>query len=437
MISTRQIAGFIFLFALSVPAVAQSIATRIDLNPDPNVFDNRIITFDWLSAQGENVQAKDSINGPSMVYIPDGTPNKLGDYYLYFADHGGDHIKMAYGNSPTGPFTLYNPNNGVLTTTSAATNTFGTIDDRGENIRALYLNQSQTRAIGNHIASPDVLYDPDTGRYNMIYHGFIYNKQSDGTWQRGVQRSVAAWSDDGLNFQENQYNVVLDSPYLRHVRKSDGTYIGIGDNGAQVFPDDNDNPYTSEWNFPKIPRNTINDQFQDAIPIFDRSLFQPRHHAIKLDEESQTLTWFTTLRSEPLARVQDRGHSEVIYEITVDISGNDNGDWPVIDWQVLLEPELDYEGAFIFDGDGLAVRSGPGRPKQPGPNGATMLVNELRDPAYFFDPVSGREFLYYSVGGEFGIGVVELKPIPEPATAAIATVVGLLVLGRRRGRRHP
>ena len=35
--------------------------------------------------------------------------NRLGDYYLYFAHHKGGHIRMAYADLPTGPWTLYEP----------------------------------------------------------------------------------------------------------------------------------------------------------------------------------------------------------------------------------------------------------------------------------------------------------------------------------------
>jgi len=36
-----------------------------------------------------------NINGPSLIEVPDYVKNKLGRYYLYFADHKGQEIKMA------------------------------------------------------------------------------------------------------------------------------------------------------------------------------------------------------------------------------------------------------------------------------------------------------------------------------------------------------
>ena len=37
-----------------------------------------------------------NINGPSLIRVPDWIEDSLGKYYLYFADHKGDRIKLAY-----------------------------------------------------------------------------------------------------------------------------------------------------------------------------------------------------------------------------------------------------------------------------------------------------------------------------------------------------
>ena len=44
-----------------------------------------------------------NINGPSVIAVPDWVENRLGAYYLYFAHHKGDYIRMAYADSPLGP----------------------------------------------------------------------------------------------------------------------------------------------------------------------------------------------------------------------------------------------------------------------------------------------------------------------------------------------
>ena len=55
-----------------------------------------IITPDMDSRMGGNIQ------GPSLIKVPDWVENPLGEYYLYFADHHGTYIRMAYADEVTG-----------------------------------------------------------------------------------------------------------------------------------------------------------------------------------------------------------------------------------------------------------------------------------------------------------------------------------------------
>jgi hypothetical protein len=107
----------------------------------------------------------DNINGPSLVKIPDWVEGRIAKYYLYFAHHYGKYIRMAYANSLTGPWTLYE--GGVLSLTDC-----------------LFLEE--------HIASPDVLIDEVNRRFVMYFHGRLKSE--------GKQRSFVAVSDDGLHF---------------------------------------------------------------------------------------------------------------------------------------------------------------------------------------------------------------------------------------------
>jgi hypothetical protein len=62
-----------------------------------------IITADLDPTIGVNIQ------GPSMIRVPDWIGNRLGAYYLYFADHKGGYIRLAYADNPTGPWTVHPP----------------------------------------------------------------------------------------------------------------------------------------------------------------------------------------------------------------------------------------------------------------------------------------------------------------------------------------
>ena len=41
--------------------------------------------------------------------MPDWLPNKMGNYYLYFADHKGLYIRLAYADSIIGPWQIHEP----------------------------------------------------------------------------------------------------------------------------------------------------------------------------------------------------------------------------------------------------------------------------------------------------------------------------------------
>ena len=67
------------------------------------VFDRPIISAELHPTIGANIQ------GPSMIRVPNWIDRRLGDYYLYFADHKGSYIRLAYADHPTGPWTIYVP----------------------------------------------------------------------------------------------------------------------------------------------------------------------------------------------------------------------------------------------------------------------------------------------------------------------------------------
>lgn len=147
------------------------IATRLTNAPiiDPH-------TPGWeQSAIGFN------INGPSLIRVPSWIERPLGQYYLYFAHHQGLSIRLAYADSPAGPWTIHTP---------------GT----------LQINQTPFE---NHIASPDVHLREDTGELVMVYHG-------DGgiTPAPGVEQAAAvAVSRDGLDWTHRR--VLPAESYLR------------------------------------------------------------------------------------------------------------------------------------------------------------------------------------------------------------------------------
>lgn len=62
---------------------------------------NPIITPQTDPSLGTN------INGPTLIRVPAWVKRPLGAYYLYFADHRGKYIRLAYADRLTGPWHVY------------------------------------------------------------------------------------------------------------------------------------------------------------------------------------------------------------------------------------------------------------------------------------------------------------------------------------------
>ena len=108
----------------------------------------------------------ENINGPSVIRVPEWIENPLGKYYMYFAHHQGTFIRLAYSDTPIGPWK-------VLMT--------GTLD-----IKNTYCE--------HHIASPDVHVDNHSIR--MYYHGDY----------EGAQYTFHAYSTDGIEFPKKMWS---------------------------------------------------------------------------------------------------------------------------------------------------------------------------------------------------------------------------------------
>ena len=50
-----------------------------------------------------------NIQGPSLIRTAAWIKNPLGAYSLYFADHKGGYIRLAYADNVLGPFTIHVP----------------------------------------------------------------------------------------------------------------------------------------------------------------------------------------------------------------------------------------------------------------------------------------------------------------------------------------
>ncbi len=208
-----------------------------------------------------------------------------------------------------------------------------------------------------HIASPDAHVDAEARQIRMYFHQPApKHSPIDG------QVSFAALSDDGLNFKARPE--VLGKFYFR-VFQYGGWYYAFAKN------DNTDG---------------IMYRSKDGLTQFELGPnFLPgvRHTAMSVKRDTLRL-FYTRVGEVP----------ERIYAATIDLRP-DWTKWTIVDALAVLEPAEDYEGARL-----PLVPSGYGPIRGP--------ARQLRDPAVFEE--GGRRYLLYSIAGEQGIAIAELKP---------------------------
>lgn len=309
-----------------------------------------IITPDLHPSIGTNIQ------GPSLIRVPDWAENRLGDYYLYFADHKGRYIRLVYADQLTGPWTIHVP--GALhvehscfptepvPVTQEEMNRFAAWI---EQLGVTFAHDLQLEMTTPHVASPDVWIDEANRRFIMTYHGLE---------SAGVQFSRAATSPDGIHFTGYPENI--GPSYIRSFLH-DGWVYGMAMPGVLL-------------------------RSRDGLTAWEkgRTLFDITQRHVALLKRGTTLHVFWT-------RVGDAPES--ILHSTIDISA-DWTCWEATAPTLLMKPEHAWEGSDA--------------PVEPSVRSTAYgMVNQLRDPAIFEE--EGRTYLLYAVAGESGLAIAELN----------------------------
>jgi len=277
----------------------------------------------------QNLSADNNINGPSLIKVPTWIKNPLGKYYLYFAHHKGDHIRLAYSDSVDGDWKIHNG---------------GTL-------------KLEDSACIDHIASPDVHVDDENKRIVMYYHGKVDMDNSPHN-----QCSFLALSNDGLDFTTN--DDVLGMFYFRVFKYNNKFYALAKNKNVDGILYESKNGIT------------------DFKPIFN--LIPNVRHTSVLVESDFLYIYYTIVGDSP----------ESIMMCKIKLA-EDVNDWEVLDGQIILRPELNYEGAKL-----PKARSTFGASFQP--------TNQVRDPYVFKDD---HLYLLYSLAGENGIGLAKLHKV--------------------------
>ena len=241
-----------------------------------------IITPEMDARMGGNIQ------GPSLIKVPDWVENPLGNYYLYFADHRGTYIRMAYADKVTGPWTVHSPGSLKLEDSFFPTT-----------CPPCSLAPGRTAPLYAHIASPDVHVREDLNQIVMYYHGR----------GEGRQFTRAAVSTDGIHFE--------------------GRADELGPHYFRVIEHDN---YFYAMSMPGLLHRSSDglSKFESGPQFFTADM---RHSAL-LIRDDRLYVFFSQAGEQP----------ERILLSTIDLS-DDWRQWAATDPIEVLRPERDYEGA--------------------------------------------------------------------------------------------
>ena len=300
--------------------------------------DAPIITADLFEGEaGEN------INGPSLIKVPDFVRNPLGKYYLYFAHHHGQHIRMAYADRVEGPYTLYEPGTLPLEDCTPC----NTIPP-----------EAPERFIP-HVASPDVHIDAASQQLVMYFHCPVY-LGGDTTDQKSYrQMTFRSTSDNGLDFVPEED--ALGVSYFRVFRWKDHDYA-IARLGQMYRSKDGKTDFEEGGN----PFSTSDEPSR------------LRHAAVTVDRD--TLWVFYT-------RIGDAPEGMLLSHIPLT---DDWRSWQASPPDTVLQPERPYEGGHLL-----------ARPSERG--AIYMPVRQLRDPALLIE--EDKAYLLYAVQGEKAIAL--------------------------------
>ena len=296
-----------------------------------------------------------NIQGPSLIRVPSWIEQPLGRYYLYFADHKGRYIRLAFADHLAGPWRIHPPGSLRLEDTpfpqeppAAPPALVRAAEERQRSGPSRIAHSALAELTTPHIASPDVHVDAAQQRIVMFYHGLE---------AAGRQLSRAAISTDGISFHSNQE--VLGRTYMRVFQYRGSRY-------ALAMP--------GQFYRAAQPLGG----FEEGPCLFNPNM---RHAAVLVRDDTLYVFW-TQVGDAP----------ERILLTCVDL----RGDW--MRWQEseaveVLRPERPWEGA--------------GAPLEPSFRSVAYgMVNQLRDPAIYVE--DERIYLLYAVAGESGIAIARV-----------------------------
>lgn len=258
------------------------------------------VTDRTLLLDQHDIGVDDVLYWPSIVPVHSipAVSEPLGEYYLYYSgSHSDTSIRLAYADDPLGPYT-----------------------DRGPIF--------EDPEAGPQTETPEVVWNPDTDRFHMYYHGFLGTNQT----------TALAYSTDGLTWEKQ--GPVIESPsdtpgndhtgYLRVHRLGDywvGHHLmgGGGSAGWGVSYSPNGVAWTTD---PRRLTNAVDATGDPALRI--------NWHHTRLVNHDGRYWWFGTISAlDPWAG------DETMYVGWAPLADERSLLGPT---RPLIEPTLDWEG---------------------------------------------------------------------------------------------
>lgn len=141
-----------------------------------------------IASNGSDTAYPSVIRVPSWI-APTERADTAANYYMYYGNHSGSHIRMKWSETIDGPWTEFNLG--------------GTFN--GETRQGVYdIDADSTRDSFDHISAPDVHVDHNNQQIVMYYHGQNQHTTttSGGTTARRRHESFVTISGTGLNFND-------------------------------------------------------------------------------------------------------------------------------------------------------------------------------------------------------------------------------------------
>jgi len=298
-----------------------------------------------LLSVNEFPQLDGNINGPALITAPDWIDSP-GKYLLYFAHHQGKSIQLAFSDHIDGPWNIQNPAPLNLEASRFSTQP-SRLTELSDEAR-LWIEAGKD-GLYPHIASPDIWVDHENQQIRLYYHGRLQN---------GWQATRVALSRDAITFTANER--ILGNSYLR-IFKHDNWFYAMA-MPAQLYR--SADGITGFESGPQLTKEPI------------------RHHAL-LRHHGEWYVFWTRVGDAP----------ERLLVSKLDIT-KDWRQWSFGDSHEVHRATKSWEGSDIKS--------------EASTYGAIMArANQLRDPAIFEE--DGRIYLLYTIAGEQGIAIGELR----------------------------